>query len=73
MDSGSFFLLLKLSRGLLWWTGHFTQVVWRKSVKFGAGVARDANGARYVVGRYQPAGNVTMPGWFEDNVKPADK
>lgn len=53
-------------------TGHFTQVVWKGSQKFGAGIATDAAGSTYVVGRYSPPGNISNPGYFADNVKPAN-
>ncbi|XP_039256215.1 Golgi-associated plant pathogenesis-related protein 1-like isoform X2 [Styela clava] len=49
-------------------TGHFTQVVWKSSKEFGAGIAKASNGGLYAVGRYKPAGNVTNPGFFEENV-----
>jgi len=45
--------------------GHFTQVVWKASTKLGCGVS-----GGYVCCRYTPAGNMSMPGWFEDNVLP---
>ena len=38
-------------------TGHFTQVVWKKSVELGIGKAVLGR-CTYVVGRYKPAGNV---------------
>ena len=38
-------------------TGHFTQVVWKKSVELGIGKAV-SRGCTYVVARYKPAGNV---------------
>jgi len=49
--------------------GHFTQVVWKASKEFGAGIAK-SNSGNYIVGRYFPAGNVTNAGQFEDNVLP---
>lgn len=52
-------------------TGHFTQVVWKESKEFGAGVAQSDDGSFYAVGRYSPAGNMTNPGYFRDNVQPA--
>ena len=51
-------------------TGHFTQVVWRRSTELGIGRAEsEQNGMRcaYIVGRYKPAGN--MMGQFPENVK----
>ncbi|XP_053328941.1 Golgi-associated plant pathogenesis-related protein 1 isoform X2 [Spea bombifrons] len=52
-------------------TGHFTQVVWKDSKEVGVGVATDGNGLFFVVGQYDPAGNITNPGYFEKNVLPA--
>ncbi|KAM9324102.1 uncharacterized protein PAF06_000100 [Gastrophryne carolinensis] len=52
-------------------TGHFTQVVWKDSKEVGVGVATDGNGLYFVVGQYNPAGNVTNPGYFEKNVLPS--
>jgi hypothetical protein len=49
-------------------TGHFTQVVWASSTH--VGMARSADG-RCVVASYFPAGNVRLPGLFEQNVLPA--
>merc|ERR1711953_709944 len=49
--------------------GHFTQVVWRETKQLGLGIAQQ--GRKYiVVGRYQPAGNMTNAGYFERNVAP---
>ena len=45
-------------------TGHFTQVVWKSTKKVGFGIA-----GNYVVGRYEPSGN--MLGDFETMVLPA--
>lgn len=39
-------------------TGHFTQMVWRKSHDLGVGVARASNGNYFVVANYDPPGNV---------------
>ncbi|XP_058492496.1 Golgi-associated plant pathogenesis-related protein 1-like isoform X2 [Solea solea] len=50
-------------------TGHFTQVVWKESTHLGVGVAT-AGTRSYVVAQYHPAGNMTMPGYFEKNVLP---
>jgi len=55
-------------------TGHFTQVVWKRSTSLGIGFARGSytfNGKRFanclfVVGRYREHGNVT--GAFPQNV-----
>lgn len=44
-------------------TGHFTQVVWKGSVKLGMGVS-----GKYCVARYKAPGN--MMGAFEKNVFP---
>ena len=50
-------------------TGHFTQVVWKGSVKLGIGKATgkvDDWFCTWVVGRYSPAGNVQ--GQYTNNV-----
>ena len=50
--------------------GHFTQVVWKTSVKLGIGMAEgQVNGDKCIfsVGRYREAGN--YGGKFEENVK----
>ncbi|KAM8934540.1 Golgi-associated plant pathogenesis-related protein 1 isoform 3-T3 [Pelodytes ibericus] len=52
-------------------TGHFTQVVWKDSKEVGVGLATDGNGLFFVVGQYNPGGNITNPGYFEKNVLPA--
>ncbi|XP_064162958.1 GLI pathogenesis-related 2 isoform X1 [Anguilla rostrata] len=51
-------------------TGHFTQVVWKSSEEVGVGLATDGNTV-FVVGQYNPAGNITNQGFFEKNVLPA--
>ncbi|KAJ8346421.1 hypothetical protein SKAU_G00278220 [Synaphobranchus kaupii] len=51
-------------------TGHFTQVVWMSSEEVGVGLATDGNTV-FVVGQYNPAGNITNKGYFEKNVLPA--
>uniref|UniRef100_A0A8C5R9C6 SCP domain-containing protein n=1 Tax=Leptobrachium leishanense TaxID=445787 RepID=A0A8C5R9C6_9ANUR len=43
-------------------TGHFTQVVWKDSKEVGVGVATDGKGLFFVVGQYNPAGNITNHG-----------
>ena len=50
-------------------TGHFTQVVWKKSKELGIGKATATHNGipcTYVVGRYRPPGN--YEGKFDDNV-----
>ncbi|XP_043914400.1 uncharacterized protein LOC122790830 [Protopterus annectens] len=49
-------------------TGHFTQVVWKDSSEVGVGKATDGKGLFFVVAQYNPAGNITNPGYFEKNV-----
>lgn len=49
--------------------GHFTQVVWKSSEEVGVGLATDGNTV-FVVGQYKPAGNISSPGYFKDNVLP---
>ena len=39
-------------------TGHYTQMVWSKTSKIGIASAVSASGETYVVGRYNPSGNV---------------
>ncbi|XP_078082815.1 GLI pathogenesis-related 2 [Mustelus asterias] len=51
-------------------TGHFTQLVWKASTEMGAGCATDGKGTFMVVAVYNPAGNITNPGYFKDNVLP---
>ncbi|XP_077080449.1 uncharacterized protein LOC143732878 [Siphateles boraxobius] len=50
-------------------TGHFTQVVWKSSTELGVGLATDGKTV-FVVGQYKPAGNITNPGYFKENVHP---
>ncbi|XP_048860832.1 Golgi-associated plant pathogenesis-related protein 1-like [Brienomyrus brachyistius] len=52
--------------------GHFTQVVWKGSKEVGVGLATDGN-YFFVVGQYNPAGNMTSDGCFEENVHPPVK
>ena len=40
-------------------TNHFTQIVWKKTLKMGVGVSKAANGAIYVAAFYSPRGNIT--------------
>ena len=50
-------------------TGHFTQLIWKSSKKFGFGFATKKNGnmtCHYSVARYRPAGN--MAGEYVSNV-----
>ena len=52
-------------------TGHFTQLVWKGSVRLGCGMARVSGGSMntvYVVCSYDPPGNVTSE--FPQNVFP---
>ncbi|KAJ8379602.1 hypothetical protein SKAU_G00003800 [Synaphobranchus kaupii] len=51
-------------------TGHFTQVVWKATKEVGVGLATDGR-IVFVVGQYSPPGNMTNPGYFENNVLPA--
>ncbi|XP_031733747.1 Golgi-associated plant pathogenesis-related protein 1 [Anarrhichthys ocellatus] len=50
-------------------TGHFTQVVWKDSTELGVGMATDGKRV-FVVGKYRPAGNMNMAGYFDTNVLP---
>lgn len=49
-------------------TGHFTQMIWKGSKKFGVGKARSNNGKTIVVANYEPAGNYI--GRYVENVPP---
>ncbi|KAI5100741.1 Golgi-associated plant pathogenesis-related protein 1 [Silurus meridionalis] len=53
-------------------TGHFTQVVWKATTEIGVGLATDGH-TSFVVGQYKPAGNIINPGYYEENVLPADQ
>lgn len=37
--------------------GHYTQVIWKNTKKFGVGLAEDGEGNAYLCANYQPAGN----------------
>lgn len=54
----------------LWFSGHFTAMVWKSSKKLGVGKAFASDGSSFVVARYFPAGNITNKGHFENNVLP---
>jgi hypothetical protein len=47
-------------------TGHFTQVVWKKSTELGIAKAKAKRGGTYVVAVYNPAGN--FMGQLTENV-----
>ena len=47
-------------------TNHFTQIVWKKTLKIGVGVAKASNGAIYIAAFYTPRGNITN--YLTDNV-----
>ncbi|XP_030636707.1 GLI pathogenesis-related 2 [Chanos chanos] len=51
--------------------GNFTQMVWRSSERFGAGLATDGKGTFITVAFFEPPGNVTNPGYLQENVRPA--
>ncbi|KAI7801485.1 putative golgi-associated plant pathogenesis-related protein 1, partial [Triplophysa rosa] len=53
-------------------TGHFTQVVWKSTKEVGVGLATDGRTV-YVVGQYSPSGNITNPGYYEENVRCASE
>lgn len=55
-------------------TGHFTQVVWKSTKRVGCAFV-SCNGKKgtpgmYLVCEYSPAGNITNPGYFAQNVTP---
>ncbi|XP_067294771.1 GLI pathogenesis-related 2 isoform X2 [Pseudorasbora parva] len=54
-------------------TGNFTQMIWRSTDQVGVGLASDGKGKFITVAFYKPSGNITNPGYFQDNVKPAGK
>ncbi|XP_056123435.1 uncharacterized protein glipr2 isoform X4 [Rhinichthys klamathensis goyatoka] len=54
-------------------TGNFTQMIWRSTDQVGVGLASDGKGKFITVAFYKPAGNITNPGYFQDNVKPAGR
>ncbi len=49
-------------------TGHFTQVVWKKSAELGIAKAVSRSGKCYISGNYYPPGN--YQGQFVENVRP---
>ncbi|TRY83204.1 hypothetical protein DNTS_035115 [Danionella cerebrum] len=53
-------------------TGNFTQMIWRSTEQVGVGLASDGKGKFITVAFYKPPGNVTNPGYFQDNVKPSN-
>ncbi|XP_042612240.1 ancylostoma secreted protein-like isoform X2 [Cyprinus carpio] len=54
-------------------TGNFTQMIWGSSEQVGVGLASDGKGKFITVAFYKPPGNITNPGYFQDNVKPAGR
>ncbi|KAL2100078.1 hypothetical protein ACEWY4_004472 [Coilia grayii] len=48
--------------------GNFTQMVWKSSQKVGIGLATDGSGMFIGVAFFEPAGNISNPGYFRDNV-----
>lgn len=51
--------------------GHFTQLIWKETIKMGVGLATSEKGQVYVVCNYEPAGNIV--GEYAKNIKPAKK
>jgi hypothetical protein len=49
--------------------GHFTQLIWRGTKEFGVAKSIGADGAQYVVARYNPPGNTL--GEFKDSIRRA--
>ncbi|XP_026104089.1 uncharacterized protein LOC113075622 isoform X1 [Carassius auratus] len=54
-------------------TGNFTQMIWGSTEQVGVGLASDGKGKFITVAFYKPTGNITNPGYFQDNVKPAGR
>ncbi|RXN10335.1 ancylostoma secreted -like protein [Labeo rohita] len=54
-------------------TGNFTQMIWKSTEQVGVGLASDGKGKFITVAFYKPSGNITNPGYFQDNVKPAGR
>ncbi|XP_067263672.1 GLI pathogenesis-related 2 isoform X4 [Chanodichthys erythropterus] len=54
-------------------TGNFTQMIWRSTDQVGIGLGSDGKGKYITVAFYKPPGNITNPGYFQDNVKPAGR
>ncbi|XP_016130756.1 uncharacterized protein [Sinocyclocheilus grahami] len=54
-------------------TGNFTQMIWGSTEQVGVGLASDGKGKFITVAFYKPSGNITNPGYFQDNVKPAGR
>jgi len=56
-------------------TGHFTQMIWKRTTKVGYGIARapskGSNKMTFVVAKYQEPGN--MRNWYKTNVMPLKK
>lgn len=48
-------------------------MIWRSTEQVGVGLASDGKGKFITVAFYKPPGNITNPGYFEDNVKPAGR
>ncbi|KAK1787785.1 hypothetical protein P4O66_016266, partial [Electrophorus voltai] len=53
-------------------SGNFTQMVWKSTERAGVGLATDGKGMFITVAFYEPAGNISNHGYFQDNVKPAE-
>lgn len=53
---------------MLFYSGHFTQVVWKGSKEIGVGKAVAKDGKHIVVASYRPAGNLI--GTYAANVLP---
>nr|XP_021327299.1 ancylostoma secreted protein isoform X1 [Danio rerio] len=54
-------------------TGNFTQMIWRSSEQVGVGLGSDGKGMFITVAFYNPSGNITNPGFFQDNVRPSGR
>ena len=52
----------------MFFSGHFTQVVWKTTTQVGVAEALSKTNKRFVVARYSPPGNILDH--FQENVPP---
>jgi len=51
--------------------GHYSQLVWKGSKKFGVAQAKSRRGKNFIVARYSPAGNIRGAKYYRENVHPS--